>query len=191
MFDVASKISLWVGIGMTLATVAVGLLNLKAATKKWVAGICALLALLSFGIAAHSVAGRWQWPVVFRSPIQFSTPTPTLGSRHIGVERTASEKWLSPEQSIELFVPVADQKDLSEAGINLRDQLLNGQLIAQGYDKEKGAFVNIPTQDWRFLNLVIREPNAGGHVPGLSAEAGGAGRSFFSIEIRRNCDVGG
>jgi hypothetical protein len=101
----------------------------------------------------------------------------------------ATEAWLPPEQAIELFVPVSDQSDLSRASLNLRKQLLAGQLIAEGYDAESDKYVEIPVETWKVITLVIRSQNTGGHLPGISAEAGGVGVShrFLSVQFRRNC----
>jgi hypothetical protein len=70
MFDAAFKISLWVGIGLTLAAIVIGLLDMKPKTKKWLAGILGLFAIAAFAAAILSCPVEWQLPIAFRSPIR-------------------------------------------------------------------------------------------------------------------------
>ena len=70
MFDAAFKISLVVGIGLTLAEIVIGLIDMKPTTKKWLAGILGVCAIAAFGAAILSCPIQWQSPLVFRSPIK-------------------------------------------------------------------------------------------------------------------------
>jgi hypothetical protein len=138
-----------------------------------------------------SIRTHWLWIflaviIVFVVPSFITVPSKRVTTPAKAIEES---KWSSAADAIDAFAPAAIRTDyLPQASNALRQQLQSGQLVARAYSKEQGKYVDIATEDWQFLNLVIRENSAGGNCGSrLCMEAGSAsaGLHYLGVEVRR------